>query len=181
MLHINVVGEIMCAAWPVWSALIWPYVIIAYLHVCWCWTCNIYYVHMRFNYFRDSLILETGFLTILVAPFNLVFWKRYYFVVHVFHVIHGMWDWYKTSNWFTQIRRYLCWDKQKDKNRLINECLCVWTFRPSAKCHDGMVLWLVRWLLFRLMFASGVVKLTSQCPTWWGLTALNYHFESQVQ
>jgi len=34
-------------------------------------------------------------------------------------------------------------------------------------------------LLFRLMFASGVVKLTSMCPTWWGLTALDWHYESQ--
>ena len=42
-----------------------------------------------------------------------------------------------------------------------------------------MLFWLVRWLLFRLMFASGVVKLTSECPTWWGLTALDYHYESQ--
>ena len=53
-------------------------------------------------------------------------------------------------------------------------------FRPVARSHDGLSLWLVRWLLFRLMFASGVVKLTSQCPTWWQLTALNYHYESQV-
>ena len=30
------------------------------------------------------------------------------------------------------------------------------------------------------MFASGVVKLTSNCPTWWGLTGLNHHYESQV-
>ena len=36
-----------------------------------------------------------------------------------------------------------------------------------------------RLLLFKLMFQSGVVKLTSRCPTWWGLTALDYHFESQ--
>lgn len=36
--------------------------------------------------------------------------------------------------------------------------------------HEGLPFWLVRWLLFRLMFASGVVKLTSRCPTWWGLT-----------
>ena len=50
-----------------------------------------------------------------------------------------------------------------------------------SRSHDGMTLWLVRWLLFRLMFASGVVKLTSLCPTWWKLTALNYHYESQVQ
>ena len=36
--------------------------------------------------------------------------------------------------------------------------------------HEGLPFWLVRWLLFRLMFASGVVKLTSRCPAWWGLT-----------
>nr|CAD7203948.1 unnamed protein product [Timema douglasi] len=30
---------------------------------------------------------------------------------------------------------------------------------------DSVSFWLVRWLLFRLMFASGVVKLTSGCPT----------------
>lgn len=51
--------------------------------------------------------------------------------------------------------------------------------KPTPQAHDGIPLWLLRWLLFRLMFASGVVKLTSQCPTWWGLTALDYHYESQ--
>src|ERR1035437_6669267 len=30
------------------------------------------------------------------------------------------------------------------------------------------VLWLLRWLLFRLMFASGVVKLATGDKTWWG-------------
>ena len=61
---------------------------------------------------RDILLLETGFLTILLAP-----------------------------------------------------------LRPgSSGSHDGLMMWLVRWLLFRLMFASGIVKLTSHCPTWWELT-----------
>ena len=50
----------------------------------------------------------------------------------------------------------------------------------SSSPDDSISLWLVKWLLFRLMFASGVVKLTSRCPTWWGLTALNWHYESQV-
>ena len=40
-------------------------------------------------------------------------------------------------------------------------------------------LWLLRWLLFRLMFASGVVKLATGDKTWWGLTALTYHYETQ--
>jgi len=39
--------------------------------------------------------------------------------------------------------------------------------------------WLFRWLVFRLVFFSGVVKLTSGDPTWHNLTALQYHYETQ--
>ena len=69
------------------------------------------------NICRDILLLEIGFLTVLVAPFSILRW-------------------------------------------------------PGIKyhSHDSITFWLVKWLLFRLMFASGIVKLTSQCPTWWGLT-----------
>lgn len=64
---------------------------------------------------RDNLLLEAGFLAILIAPMRM--------------------PWGSRSN-----------------------------------LYDGVTFWLVRWLLFRLMFASGVVKLNSRCPTWWGLT-----------
>ncbi|HUD98551.1 MAG TPA: lipase maturation factor family protein [Bryobacteraceae bacterium] len=40
-------------------------------------------------------------------------------------------------------------------------------------------MWLFRWLLFRLMFMSGVVKLMSGDPAWRNLTALSYHYETQ--
>lgn len=66
------------------------------------------------------MLLEAGFLTILVAPLTIQLPKKY---------------------------------------RM-----------PINHEHDTITLWLVKWLLFRLMFASGVVKLTSGCPTWWGLT-----------
>lgn len=49
----------------------------------------------------------------------------------------------------------------------------------TSKPRDMICLWMVKWLLFRLMFASGAVKLQSGCPTWWDLTALSYHFETQ--
>lgn len=42
-----------------------------------------------------------------------------------------------------------------------------------------VVVWLFRWLLFRLRFLSGVSKLTSGDPTWSGLTALSFYFETQ--
>lgn len=40
-----------------------------------------------------------------------------------------------------------------------------------------VVLWLLRWVLFRLMFGSGWVKLGDE--TWRNFTALAYHFETQ--
>ena len=39
--------------------------------------------------------------------------------------------------------------------------------------------WLFRWLLFRLMFMSGLVKSLSGDPTWRDLTALSFHYETQ--
>lgn len=47
--------------------------------------------------------------------------------------------------------------------------------RPVAPA----LLWLLRWLLFRLMFSSGWVKLDSGDETWRSLSALRYHFETQ--
>ncbi|XP_065139718.1 lipase maturation factor 2a isoform X1 [Paramisgurnus dabryanus] len=93
--------------------------------VLWILYLSLYEVGQVFLYFQwDNLLLETGFLAILVAPMNMP--------------------------WSSKVR-----------------------------LHDNVTFWLVRWLLFRLMFASGVVKLTSRCPTWWGLTALTYHYETQ--
>jgi hypothetical protein len=51
--------------------------------------------------------------------------------------------------------------------------------RPRAAPTPALVVWLFRWLLFRLMFGSGVVKLRSGDPTWRSLTALQYHYETQ--
>jgi hypothetical protein len=42
-----------------------------------------------------------------------------------------------------------------------------------------VVVWLFRWVLFKLRFLSGASKLISADPTWSGLTALNYYFETQ--
>ncbi len=52
--------------------------------------------------------------------------------------------------------------------------------RPSRETPPSrLVLWLFRWLLFRLMFESGCVKLLSGDPAWRNLTALTVHFETQ--
>jgi hypothetical protein len=73
----------------------------------------------------DNLLLETGFLAIFFAPFQLL--PRF--------------------------------SRESPPSRI--------------------VLWLLWWLLFRLMFESGWVKLLSGDPTWRNLTALTYHYETQ--
>lgn len=40
-------------------------------------------------------------------------------------------------------------------------------------------MWLLRFMLFRIMFISGIVKIASGDPTWRNLTAMDYHFETQ--
>jgi hypothetical protein len=56
-------------------------------------------------------------------------------------------------------------------------------WRSGSPRHDAppsrMVVWIFRWLLFRLMFESGCVKWLSGDPTWHDLSALHYHFETQ--
>lgn len=42
-----------------------------------------------------------------------------------------------------------------------------------------IIVWLYRWLIFRYLFMSGIVKALSAQPTWHDLTALKYHFMSQ--
>lgn len=43
----------------------------------------------------------------------------------------------------------------------------------------GWLIWAYRFLLFRLMFESGVVKLASHDPNWRNLHALRFHFMTQ--
>jgi uncharacterized membrane protein YphA (DoxX/SURF4 family) len=55
-----------------------------------------------------------------------------------------------------------------------------WRERPSRQARpSALMLWLLRWLLFRLMFESGCVKLMSGDAAWWNLTALRVHYETQ--
>jgi hypothetical protein len=51
--------------------------------------------------------------------------------------------------------------------------------RSSTAAPAAPVLWLLWWLLFRLIFSSGMVKLLSGDPTWRSFTALNFHYETQ--
>jgi len=55
----------------------------------------------------------------------------------------------------------------------------LWLGRTGTFAPPKLIHWLFRWLLFRLVFSSGVVKLASGDPVWRNLTALQYHYETQ--
>ena len=69
-----------------------------------------------------------------------------------------------------QVFMYFQWDI------LLLECGFLAIFLPS---RPVLFTWLYRLLLFRFMLQSGLVKLLSGDEHWRGLTALNYHFETQ--
>jgi lipase maturation factor 1 len=68
-----------------------------------------------------------------------------------------------------------------------------WSARTRPRCQNGersprsqgkglpagLVLWLLRLLLFKLVFSSGCVKLASGDPAWRNHTALAYHYQTQ--
>jgi predicted DCC family thiol-disulfide oxidoreductase YuxK len=83
----------------------------------------------------DVLLLETGFLSIFLAPWRL--WPR--------------------------------------------ELICLPGSPPPATAApvSRAGLFLLKFLLFKLMLMSGIVKLTSGDDCWWNLTALDYHYWSQ--
>jgi uncharacterized membrane protein YphA (DoxX/SURF4 family) len=53
------------------------------------------------------------------------------------------------------------------------------SLRSNTKTSNRASPWPLRFLLFKLMFMSGVVKVQANCPTWLNLTALEYHFATQ--
>jgi len=54
-----------------------------------------------------------------------------------------------------------------------------WLLHRDRSPPPPIATFLARWLLFRLMFFSGVVKLASGDPAWRDLTALEYHWWTQ--
>jgi predicted DCC family thiol-disulfide oxidoreductase YuxK len=55
-----------------------------------------------------------------------------------------------------------------------------WLPRPGREAPPSrLFIWLLRLLLFKLMFSSGCVKLLSGDPNWRNLTALTFHYQTQ--
>lgn len=51
-------------------------------------------------------------------------------------------------------------------------------FPPDNVQMPLILMWLLRWMLFRVMFGAGLIKIRAD-PCWWDLTCMNYHYETQ--
>jgi predicted DCC family thiol-disulfide oxidoreductase YuxK len=73
------------------------------------------------------------------------------------------------------------WDALLLEASLLAVALAPWKWWAGRIRTDPprLARWLLWWLLIRLMLLSGAVKLLSGDPSWWRLTALYYHFQTQ--
>ena len=110
--------------------------------------------------FAVSCAVAAGYANAIVMAF---LWALYMSFVHV-----GQ-DWYGYG-----------WEIQLLETGFLAIFLCpLLDGRPFPRWEaPRLVLWLFRWLAFRIMVGAALIKLRGD-PVWHDLTALYYHFETQ--
>lgn len=97
-------------------------------------------------------------------------------------VLFLLWLFYLSLTAVSQVFLSYQWDALLLEVGFLAIFLAPWGLHPRRMRQlppSALVLWLFRLLLFKLMFCSGVVKLSSQDSTWRNLTALLFHYETQ--
>jgi hypothetical protein len=107
-----------------------------------------------------ACVVMAGYANALMMA---VLWALYMSFVHM-----GQ-DWYGYG-----------WEIQLLETGFLACFLCpLWDARPFAPREPPrVVIWLFRWLIFRVMLGSALIKLRGDA-VWRNLTALDYHFETQ--
>jgi len=107
-----------------------------------------------------SLVVLLGFAN---APMLATLWLLYLSIRHIGQLWYGF-----------------GWESQLGETGFLAIFLCpLWDPRPFPKRPPPVVVvWLFRWLIFRIMLGAGLIKIRGD-PCWRELTCLYYHYETQ--
>lgn len=110
--------------------------------------------------FGLSLVVLGGYANAILMT---ILWAMYMSIVHIGQIWYGY-----------------GWETQLLETGFLSIFLCpLGDPRPFPKAPPPLlVLWLFRWLGFRIMLGSGLIKLRGD-PCWRDLTCLYYHYETQ--
>ena len=110
--------------------------------------------------FALSLIVLAGYANAILLA---ALWMMYMSIVHIGQVWYGY-----------------GWEIQLLETGFLSIFLCpLFEARPFPKRPPALlVIWLFRWLGFRIMLGAGLIKLRGD-PCWRDLTCLYYHYETQ--
>jgi hypothetical protein len=110
--------------------------------------------------FALSLVVLGGYANAILLA---VLWAMYMSIVHIGQIWYGY-----------------GWEIQLLETGFLSIFLCpLLDGRPFPKCRPPiLVIWLFRWLGFRIMIGAGLIKLRGE-PCWRDLTCLYYHYETQ--
>ena len=110
--------------------------------------------------FALSLVVLAGYANAIILA---ILWAMYMSIVHIGQIWYGY-----------------GWEIQLLETGFLSIFLCpLLDGRPFPKCRPPiLVIWLFRWLGFRIMIGAGLIKLRGD-PCWRDLTCLYYHYETQ--
>src|SRR4026208_2498263 len=110
--------------------------------------------------FALSLVVLGGYANAILLA---VLWAMYMSIVHIGQIWYGY-----------------GWEIQLLETGFLSIFLCpLLDGRPFPKCRPPiLVIWLFRWLGFRIMIGAGLIKLRGDY-CWRDLTCLYYHYETQ--
>src|SRR5213079_1410266 len=110
--------------------------------------------------FALSLVVLSGYANAILLG---VLWAMYMSIVHIGQIWYGY-----------------GWEIQLLETGFLSIFLCpLLDGRPFPKCRPPiLVLWLFRWLGFRIMVGAGLIKIRGD-ECWRDLTCMFYHYETQ--
>jgi len=137
---------------------------------------RVYFKHfpsLFWNSHSDTLLQFFGWIGVVLSLFALSgFSDQFGFWVYI-PVWFALWILYLSFVNLGQTFYWFGWE-----SLLLETGFLAIFFGPQEMTAPFILPWLICWILFRVMFGAGLIKLRGD-KCWWDLTCMNYHYETQ--